>query len=288
MIDASAENRPPMLDKTMYDSWESRMKLFIEGKENRRIMLKSIKNGPLVWPTEVDEQGLLPDVYSLVNHHRVAKDIWDRVKLLIQGTSLTKQGGNISSVLLEGNAAGVVRNNAVGQGKVIKCYNYQAQKNGQILDEEQLAFLADPRIPNGQAAQITILQNAAFQTKDLDAYDSDCDDLSLAKAVLMANLSSCNSDVLSEPHIDETPDNEITSDSNIIPYYQYLLELQSAGSQNINSSAHYDLLVMSLVEQIPNMVAALDKQNQENSLENKSLTAELERYKERVKQFEER
>ncbi|GJW34179.1 retrovirus-related pol polyprotein from transposon TNT 1-94 [Tanacetum coccineum] len=47
-------------------------------------------------------------------------------------------------------------------------------------------------------SQQTILQNSAFQTEDLDAYDSDCDDLSLAKAVLMANLSSCDSDVLSE------------------------------------------------------------------------------------------
>ncbi|GKE39987.1 hypothetical protein Tco_1463392, partial [Tanacetum coccineum] len=46
-------------------------------------------------------------------------------------------------------------------------------------------------------------QAEAFQTDDLDAYDSDCDDISLAKAVLMANLSSCDSDVLSEfPQID--------------------------------------------------------------------------------------
>ncbi|GKE67327.1 putative reverse transcriptase domain-containing protein [Tanacetum coccineum] len=122
MIVAGADNRPPMLDKTMYDSWESRMEVFIEGKKNGRIMLNSVKNCLLIWPTKVDEQGnsrvkkyeelsateklqadfdlraanlvlqgLLPDVYSLVNHHRVAKDIWDIVKLLIQGTSLTKQ-----------------------------------------------------------------------------------------------------------------------------------------------------------------------------------------------------
>ncbi|GJR22353.1 hypothetical protein Tco_0970880, partial [Tanacetum coccineum] len=37
-----------------------------------------------------------------------------------------------------------------------------------------------------------------FQTKDLDAYDSDCDDLSLAKTIPMANISSYDSDVLSE------------------------------------------------------------------------------------------
>nr|GEW53355.1 hypothetical protein [Tanacetum cinerariifolium] len=37
-----------------------------------------------------------------------------------------------------------------------------------------------------------------FRTDDLDAYDSECDDISSAKAVLMANLSSYSSDVLSE------------------------------------------------------------------------------------------
>nr|GEY45727.1 hypothetical protein [Tanacetum cinerariifolium] len=76
----------------------------------------------------------------------------------------------------------------------------QAQESGQALDEEQLAFLADLRILDGQAIQTTIPQNAAFQTDDLDAYDSDCNDISLEKAVLMANLSSYDSDVLLEKH----------------------------------------------------------------------------------------
>nr|GEW00308.1 hypothetical protein [Tanacetum cinerariifolium] len=68
---------------------------------------------------------------------------------------------------------------------------------GKELDEEQLAFLANPRVADGQVAQ-TITHNAAFQIDDLDAYDSDCDDIPSAKAVLMANLSSCDSDVLFE------------------------------------------------------------------------------------------
>nr|GEW09452.1 retrovirus-related Pol polyprotein from transposon TNT 1-94 [Tanacetum cinerariifolium] len=40
--------------------------------------------------------------------------------------------------------------------------------------------------------------NATYQADDLDAYDSNCDDLSTAKAVLMANLSSYGSNVLFE------------------------------------------------------------------------------------------
>ncbi|GKC61368.1 hypothetical protein Tco_1088966 [Tanacetum coccineum] len=122
MIVAAADNRPPMLDKPQYLSWKIRMELYIQGKDNGRIILNSVENGPFVWPTVALEndtvrpktyeelsdkgklqtdcdlkatnivlQGLPPDVYALVNHHKVAKDIWDRVKLLMQGTSLSKQ-----------------------------------------------------------------------------------------------------------------------------------------------------------------------------------------------------
>ncbi|GJS01298.1 hypothetical protein Tco_0317806 [Tanacetum coccineum] len=74
----------------------------------------------------------------------------------------------------------------------------KAQGAGQILDEEQLAFISDPRIAEVQVAQQTIPQNLAFQTEDLDSYDLYCDDISLAKSVLMVNLSSCDPDVLSD------------------------------------------------------------------------------------------
>ncbi|GKG23946.1 hypothetical protein Tco_0391982 [Tanacetum coccineum] len=73
----------------------------------------------------------------------------------------------------------------------------EAQEAGQILDEEQLTFLADPGIPDGQAVQTTISNNVAFQTEDLDSYDFDCDGVSNAKAVLMANISNYGSDVIS-------------------------------------------------------------------------------------------
>ncbi|GJZ45619.1 hypothetical protein Tco_0593215 [Tanacetum coccineum] len=65
----------------------------------------------------------------------------------------------------------------------------EAQEAGQIFDEEQLAFLVDPGILIDQA-QTIIPHNAAFQTEDLDTYDSNCDDLSTAQAILMANISN--------------------------------------------------------------------------------------------------
>nr|GEU68630.1 retrovirus-related Pol polyprotein from transposon TNT 1-94 [Tanacetum cinerariifolium] len=138
-----------------------------------------------------------------------------------------RRGQSYASNSYKGNATSSRGNNAGGKERVVKCYNYQgkghmarqctqpkrprnvawfkekamlakAQEAGQILDEEQLAFLADPGIPDRKAIQTTILNIAVFQTEDLDAYDSDCDDVPNAKVVLMANLSNYGSDVISE------------------------------------------------------------------------------------------
>nr|GFA38047.1 hypothetical protein [Tanacetum cinerariifolium] len=106
IIIASADNRPTMLEKSLYDSWKSRMEHYMENMENGRMILNSVQNGPLIWPsvTETDGtnrtmkyeelsatekiqadcnckatnivfQGLPQDVYAIVNHHKVAKDI---------------------------------------------------------------------------------------------------------------------------------------------------------------------------------------------------------------------
>ncbi|GKA93065.1 hypothetical protein Tco_0815051 [Tanacetum coccineum] len=121
MILSGADNHPPMLDKDLYDSWKSRMELYMQNREHGRMILESVEHGPLIWPTVEENgvirtkkyaelsaaekiqadcdmkakniilQGLPADIYSLVNHHRVAKDLWERVQLLMQGTSLTKQ-----------------------------------------------------------------------------------------------------------------------------------------------------------------------------------------------------
>nr|GFD38199.1 hypothetical protein [Tanacetum cinerariifolium] len=46
--------------------------------------------------------------------------------------------------------------------------------------------------------QTVVTTNAAYQADDLDAYDSDCDELNSAKVALMANLSHYSSDNLAE------------------------------------------------------------------------------------------
>ncbi|GKB58074.1 copia protein [Tanacetum coccineum] len=116
------------------------------------------------------------------------------------------------------NISGIGGNNS-GQQRVVKCFNCQweghmakqcpkpkkkrdatwfrdkvllveAQGSSKVLNKEELEFLADPGVAEGPVTQTIITHNAAYQADDLDAYDSDCDDFSTAKAVLMANLSS--------------------------------------------------------------------------------------------------
>ncbi|GJV18613.1 retrovirus-related pol polyprotein from transposon TNT 1-94 [Tanacetum coccineum] len=126
MIIAGADNRPPMLEKSMYDSWKSCL----------AVPVLTQADGPISFP-------------------------------------------NKAMAFLSAVAASRPRNAAWFKDKAMLA---EAQEPGQILDEEQLAFLADPSIPD-------------------DACDSDCDDVFNAKAVLMANLSNYGSDVILEvPH----------------------------------------------------------------------------------------
>ncbi|GJT86078.1 retrovirus-related pol polyprotein from transposon TNT 1-94 [Tanacetum coccineum] len=281
------------------------------------MILESVENCPLIWPTieengvtrrkkyselsatesiqadcDVKEtniilQGLLPKVYALVSNHKVAKELWERIQLLMQGTSMTKQErelfqkgddpidainhmmffliavttshypttnnqlrnssnprqqATINDVRvtlqpIQGRqtcfAAGTIRTYtpgasiSSGKQRTIICYNckgeghmskqctkpkrkwddswfkdkvllVQAQANGQILRVKELAFLADPGIAEGQATQTVITHNAAYQADDLDAYDSDCDELNTAKVALMENLSQYGPDALIE------------------------------------------------------------------------------------------
>ncbi|GJR95180.1 hypothetical protein Tco_0267354 [Tanacetum coccineum] len=123
----------------------------------------------------------------------------------------------------------------------------------------------------------------------------------------MANLSHYGSDALAEVHNHDNVNNnminqvvqvmpsseqsnvvnhsetEITSDSNIIPYSQYVIELQQAVVHNSNSSAQQDALILSVIEQLKTQVANYTKINLENKSVNYTLTVELERYKEQVK-----
>nr|GEX90717.1 copia protein [Tanacetum cinerariifolium] len=77
--------------------------------------------------------------------------------------------------------------------------------------------------------------------------------------------------------------NDITSDSNMIPYSQYVSESQYAAVQNSHFPTQQDALILSVIEQLKTQVVNCTKINQDNKSVNETLTAELERYKDRVR-----
>ncbi|GJQ91427.1 reverse transcriptase domain-containing protein [Tanacetum coccineum] len=79
MIIAGVDNRPPMLEKSLKKKYKE---LSFAEKLQANCDLKA---------TNIVLQGLPSDVYAIVNHHKVAKEIRDRVKLLMQGTKLSLQ-----------------------------------------------------------------------------------------------------------------------------------------------------------------------------------------------------
>ncbi|GJR97866.1 hypothetical protein Tco_0270040 [Tanacetum coccineum] len=165
-------------------------------------------------------------------------------------------------------------------------------KNYSVLKPIRAMLLVQGEIL--QVDKQELLNATIANTGDLDTYDSECDDLSTAQAVLMDNISNYGSDIISEdfeqsPVMDFT-NNEISSDSNIILYSQYLQETQQATVQDTNLQAQQDSMILSVIkqmlEQMINHVNNWEKANKEQN--NESIIAELERYKERVKTFEQR
>nr|GEW65553.1 hypothetical protein [Tanacetum cinerariifolium] len=153
----------------------------------------------------------------------------------------------------------------------------QAQANGQILHEEELAFLADPRIAEAQTTQNVITHNAAYQADDLDAYDSDYDEINSAKIALMANLSHDGSDDLAEVH------NQDNVTHNVINQAVQAMPLSEQSNINLNFPTQRDELLLSVIAQLKTQVVNCTKINLENINANETLTAKLERYKDQVR-----
>ncbi|GJU12192.1 retrovirus-related pol polyprotein from transposon TNT 1-94 [Tanacetum coccineum] len=178
----------------------------------------------------------------------------------------------------------------------------QAQENGVALDEEQLLFIA---------------------ADDCDAFDSDVDEAPTAQTMFMANLSSADpvydeagpsydSDILSEVHDhdhyqdavcehheehemhDDVQPNYVvdshanyTSDSNMIPYEQYVKDNAVPVVQSNVSSVPNDAYMM-IFNDMHEPHAQSISDTTRNTVVDNSLTAELATYKEQVELYERR
>nr|GEZ26410.1 hypothetical protein [Tanacetum cinerariifolium] len=264
---SGADNRQPMLEKNMYDSWKSRMEIYMMNRQHERMTFESVENGPLIWPT-IEENGVTrhKKYFELSATEAIQADCDERIQLLMQGTLLTKherecklydefdkfaykkrktQGDDpidainyimsfLSAVVTSRypttnnqlrNSSNPRQQATINDERVtLQLVQWrkrddswfkdivllvQAQANGQYLHEEELAFFANPGIAEGQATQTVITHKVAYQAYDLDAYDSDCDELNTAKVSLMANLSHYGSDALAEVHTHDNVDNNM-------------------------------------------------------------------------------
>ncbi|GJV40187.1 ribonuclease H-like domain-containing protein [Tanacetum coccineum] len=126
---AGSDTRPPMLDRTDFALWQQRIRLGKENGVNIlksidegpfqmgtfRETLAEGNEGALhlgperarvysdlspedkdrynadIRATNILLQGLPKDIYTLINHYTDAKDIWDNVKMLLEGSELTKE-----------------------------------------------------------------------------------------------------------------------------------------------------------------------------------------------------
>ncbi|GJS19317.1 hypothetical protein Tco_0447949 [Tanacetum coccineum] len=84
---SGADNRPPMLEKNMYDSWKSRMELYMLNRQHGRMILESIKNGPLIWPSIEENEVTRPKRYSELSPTKAIQADCDikAINIILQG-----------------------------------------------------------------------------------------------------------------------------------------------------------------------------------------------------------
>nr|GEX85899.1 copia protein [Tanacetum cinerariifolium] len=271
---AGSDTRPSMLDRTDFASWQQRIRLYCQGKkkgfgpERPRVYSnltpeEKDRYNADIWATNILLQGLPKDIYTLINHYTDAKDNWDNVKMLLEGSELTKEDQ-------ESQLYDDFKHFRQPKGESIHSYYVwfvtAVKLNRGLRDSnyDQLGQGVNPR--GGNASGYVGAQNRvgnvnpgqARPADDCDAFYSDVDEAPTAQTMFMANLSSADpitdearpsydSNILSEVHDHDhyqdaacthheehvmhdsvQPDHVVdshadyTSDSNMIPYDQYV------------------------------------------------------------------
>ncbi|GKA18310.1 hypothetical protein Tco_0698147 [Tanacetum coccineum] len=186
MIIAGADNRPPMLEKSFYDSWKSQDGTTRTKKYEELSVVEKLQADCLV--VHVFNQG--DDLIACLNKAMAFLIVVASLRFPSTNNKLrTSSNPRNQATIQDGRETVQQVQGRQGQSYAGECHMTrqctqlkrprnaawfkekamlaEAQESGQILDEEQLAFLADPDIPDGQA-------------------------------VLMANLSNYGSDVISK------------------------------------------------------------------------------------------
>ncbi|GKC65214.1 hypothetical protein Tco_1097812 [Tanacetum coccineum] len=259
-------------------------------------------------------QGLPKDIYALINHYTDAKDIWDNVKMLLEGSELTKD--ERESQLYNQHAI-----DPLALVSNVSPHQYPSQSS--VIPQSTHTNTFDDDVDEAPVQDLALNKDNVFQADQCDTFDSDVDKAPTAQTMFMANLSSTDliydevgpsydSDILSkvqyhdnyvdsvgeyhkvhemqnyvQPNYVIDSDVEYMSDSNSIPYEPYVKDNTVKVVQSNVSYVPNDALMMiinNMHEQFVQCVSA----NKQNKVVNESLTAELARYKEQVQLYEKR
>ncbi|GJW14623.1 retrovirus-related pol polyprotein from transposon TNT 1-94 [Tanacetum coccineum] len=193
-----------------------------------------------------------PRQQATINNGRVTlQPIQGRQTSLAAGTTRTYTPG--ASGNNSGKQRTVICYNCKGEGHMSKQCTKPKRKQDDSWFKDKVLLTV-------------ITHNDAYQADDLDAYDSDCDELSTAKVALMANLSHYGSDALAEIHNHDNMNNNMIN--------QYVIESQQAATQNSKSSAQQDVLILSVIEQLKTQVKVL-KEGQNVDLRSNNNVSDL-------------
>nr|GEV76381.1 hypothetical protein [Tanacetum cinerariifolium] len=249
------------------------------------MILEFVENGPLLWPT-IEENG----VTRLKKYSELSTTEAIQVDCDVKATNIILQGlpRGLCIVFQKNDDPIDAINHMMSFLIVVVTSRYPATKN-------QLRTSLNPRqqatINNGRIVIVCYnCKGEGHMSKQCTKPKRKRDEQWFKDKVLLVQAQA-NGQVLQEeeleflvdPGIAETSKSEITSDSNIISYSQYMNESQYTTGQHSSSHVLQDDLILSVIEQLKTQVVTRTKINQDNKNFNEMLTAELERYKTKVR-----
>nr|GEW27295.1 hypothetical protein [Tanacetum cinerariifolium] len=253
------------------------------------MILESVEHGLLIWPTIKENEVTRPRKYSELTPVEAIQADCD-----VKATNIILQGLPPEVNALEREC------------KLYDEFDNFAYKKLEILRDFSLRFsllLNDMNIYNVKLEQFQV--NTKFlnnlppewskfvidvKLKGDDPIDAINHMMSFLSAVVTSHYPTTNNQAMPSSELSSVlnhSETEIASDSNIIPYSQYVHKTQHAAVQHSNSSTQQDALILYVIEQLKTQLINCTKINLVNKSVNDTLTAELERYKEQVKVLKE-
>nr|GEY32887.1 hypothetical protein [Tanacetum cinerariifolium] len=213
-----------MLKKDMYDSWRSIMELYMLNRQHGMMILESVEHGPLLWPS-VTEDGVTrlknilnssaPQIdYALIAHHPLEFSSPDTGLVV---SIFQKEDDPIDEI---NYMMSFLTSVVTSRGGRIICQlvhrDHLHQDQEEQLEGKGIVQGQNPGMVDSSTNQTVVTTNAAYQADDLDACDSDCDELNSAKVSLMANLSHYRLNNLAEKEEPRNIDRELALEKQAI------------------------------------------------------------------------